>query len=163
MTQIKHVDPAPGLEGLEPLVGKWHLEGELRDGPFGPAAPFAAVSTYEWLEGGHFLIHRLEGRFGSRAAACLEVLGREAAQVVSSSYYGDGNRRSGTLLVRGDALEWTSRAEGEPDVRCELRVVEEGNTLEAKWTQQQPDGKWSVFLETRGTKAQPLPNVSVGP
>ncbi len=166
MTQHKHVTPAPGLEPLIGLVGKWHLEGELQEGPFGPAGPFVSVDTYEWLEGGAFLIHRLDGRFGSRSAACVEVFGRRGDALVSQAYYNDGQERAWTVTARGDVLELNGSASGNDEemreVRCELRVIEEGNALEALWTERQPGGSWREFFKARGTKALPLPNTSVG-
>ena len=47
-----HTKAAAGLGALEPLVGKWHTEGQQYEGPLGPAAPFVAVETFEWLDGG---------------------------------------------------------------------------------------------------------------
>jgi hypothetical protein len=36
------------------------------------------------------------------------------------------------------------------------------NTLEGKWEQSRDGETWKVFMETRATKAQPLPSASIG-
>lgn len=161
-------DAAPGLEGLKPLVGKWHTEGKQLDGPLGPASPFVAVETFEWLDGGHFLVHRLDGKFGNRPAACIEVLGlNEAGALYGQTFYNDGNSNTWQVEADGHAVTLTgtwSKGQGPTfRLRYVARVIEEGNTLEGKWEQSRDGNDWTTFMETRATKAQPLPNTSVGP
>src|SRR5258706_14944131 len=150
--------PARGLEALERLAGKWHTEGQQNEGPVGPAAPFVAVETFEWLDGGHFLIHRLDGKFGRQPAACLEVLGRDAAgELFAQTFYNDGNTNSWRVTEEGAALvlsgTW-SKGEGATfHVRYTASAVDEGNTLEGKWEQSRDAQNWHTFMETRSTKA----------
>lgn len=158
--------PAPGLEALNPLVGKWHTEGQQYAGPFGPASPFVAVETFEWLDGGHFLIHRLEGKFGRTASACVEIFGRDAQGLFAQAFYNDGNAQSWrvTGIDKGVLLtgSWSKAPNETCQVRYTARVIEEGNTIAGTW-EHSPDGaSWQPFLELRSTKAQALPNASVG-
>jgi uncharacterized protein DUF1579 len=158
---------APGLEALRPLVGKWHTEGQQLDGPLGPQSPFVAVETFEWLDGGHFLIHRLDGKFGQKPAACIELWGRnEAGELFAQTFYNDGNTNSWQVKEAGHALilsgNW-SKGSGTPyQLRYTANVIEEGNTLESKWEQSSDGQVWTTFMQTRATKAQSLPNASVG-
>jgi hypothetical protein len=161
-------DAAAGLEGLRPLVGKWHTEGRQLEGPLGPASPFVAVETFEWLEGGHFLVHRLDGKFGARPAACVEIFGfNEARELYVHTFYNDGN--TNTWQLEADAHTLTlngtwSKGQGPTfRLRYSAHVIEEGNTLEGKWEHSRDGHDWTTFMETRATKAQPLPNTSVGP
>jgi len=160
-------DAAPGLENLRPLVGKWHTEGRQLDGPLGPASPFVAVETFEWLEGGHFLVHRLDGHFGGRAAACVEVIGlNDARELYGQTFYNDGMSTTWRVEAadRTVRLNGTWSKDGQTlQVRYIGRVIEEGNALESKWEQSRDGREWTTFLETRATKAQPLPTTSVGP
>jgi hypothetical protein len=159
--------PAPGLSALEPLVGKWHTEGQQYEGPLGPAAPFVAVETFDWLDGGHFLIHHLDGRFGRQPAACVEIMGKnDAGQLFAQTYYNDGNTNTWRLEESGHALvlsgTW-SKGSGEAfEVRYTATFVEAGNSIEGKWEQSRDGQNWHTFMVTRATKAQPLPNASVG-
>ena len=158
---------AAGLTALEKLVGKWHTEGQQHEGPLGPSAPFAAVEVFEWLEGGQFLIHRLDGHFGGQAAACVEVLGkREDGQLVAHAFYSDGKRNDWTIRDEGPTLVWSgvwSKSAGSQlHVRYTVSFEDAGNTLVGKWEQSHDGQAWQSFLEARGTKAQPLPNTSIG-
>ncbi len=162
----KQIRPAPGLEALLPLVGKWHTEGAQLEGPLGPAAPFVAVETYEWLDGGHFLIHRMDGKFGRQRAACVEIIGRDSRGLHARTYYNDGNVNVWQLQERGEELvmtgEWPGGSVGPFQVRCTLSFEDAGDTLVAKWEQARDGEVWRPFLETRATKALPLPNTSIG-
>lgn len=158
--------PAPGLEALNLLVGKWHTEGQQYAGPFGPASPFVAVETFEWLDGGHFLIHRLEGKFGRNASACVEIFGKDAQGLFAQTFYNDGNANTWrvTAIESGVVLtgSWSKGPTETFQVRYTARVIEEGNTIAGTW-EHSPDGAgWQPFLELRSTKAQMLPNASVG-
>lgn len=55
--------PAPELRQLDFLVGKWELSGNTEEGPMGPAATLSGVETFEWMEGGFFLVHHWKGRY----------------------------------------------------------------------------------------------------
>jgi len=160
-------NPASGLEPLTPLVGKWHTEGQQLESPLGPAATFVAVETFEWLAGGHFLVHRLEGKFGDRPAACLEVIGKdEQGQLSARSFYSDGNTRTWRVSAVGAKLvligSWSKGAEAF-QVRYTASFEDIGNTIAGKWEQSRDGADWRTFLELRSTKAQALPNASVGP
>jgi hypothetical protein len=162
-----HVKAAPGLEGLEPFVGKWHTEGRQHEGPLGPASPFVAVETFEWLDGGHFLIHRLEGSFGKQPAACFEVFGKdEQGSLFAKTFYNDGNQNDWQLTLEQHALvlngTWSKGSGPSYQVRYTAKVIEQGNALEGRWEESRDGQEWRTFLEARATKAQPLPNASVG-
>lgn len=157
---------AKGLEALLPLVGKWHTEGAQLEGPLGPAAPFVAVETFEWLDGGHFLVHRLDGRFGRQPAACIEIMGKNDAGLFAQTFYNDGNVNTWRIEEQGKVLimrgEWPSGSAEPFKVRYSMSFVDAGNTLEGKWEQSRDGEIWHTFLEARATKALPLPNSSVG-
>lgn len=162
-----HTKAAAGLSALEPLVGKWHTEGQQHESPLGPTAPFVAVETFEWLEGGHFLLHRLDGRVGELPAACVEVLGkRDDAQLVAQAFYNDGHRNEWVVGADGQTLVWRGAWPRSPgsslQVRCTMSFEDAGNTLVSKWEQSHDGQTWQGFLDARGTKAQPLPSASIG-
>ncbi|MER5337043.1 DUF1579 family protein [Micromonospora sp. NPDC002717] len=50
--------PDPALRRLDYLVGTWKLSGKTEAGPMGPPAELSGTETFEWLEGGFFLVHR---------------------------------------------------------------------------------------------------------
>jgi hypothetical protein len=159
--------PAAGREALLPLVGKWHTEGAQLEGPLGPAAPFVAVETFEWLDGGHFLVHRLDGRFGKQPAACIEIMGKDSEGLFAQTYYNDGNVNKWRIVQQGGEKlvltgEWPSGSATPFKVRYTMTFTEAGNVLEGNWEQSHDGADWRVFLEARATRALPLPNTSIG-
>jgi len=162
------VVPAPGLEALLPLVGKWHTEGAQLEGPLGPAASFVAVETFEWLDGGHFLVHQLDGRFGQQPAACIEIMGiKPNGHIYAQSFYNDGNSNTWQVEAKGSNLvlsgEWAAGGGPSFHVRYVMSFTDAGNTLEGQWEQSRDGRIWKPFLDARSTRAQPLPNASIGP
>lgn len=158
--------PAAGLEPLAGLVGKWHTEGQQHESPLGPAATFVAVETFEWLAAGHFLVHRLEGKLGQQLAACLEVIGKDPqGQLSAQTFYSDGNTRTWRVSEAGTKLllngTW-SKGTDMFQVRYTASFEDAGNTIAGKWEQSRDGSDWQTFLELRSTKAQALPNASVG-
>jgi hypothetical protein len=168
MSHAASIDCAPGLEALWPLVGKWHTEGAQIEGPLGPASPFVAVETFEWLDGGHFLVHRLDGHFGKQPAACIEIIGKDAAGLYAQTFYNDGNVSRWRLAERGRQLvmsgTWPNPSQEPFQIRYTMTLTDLGNTLEGKWeySRSPKDQEFHTFLEARATKALPLPNSSIG-
>lgn len=70
-TEFQMPTPDPALKRLEFLVGTWELTGRLEAGPAGPAGEISGRESFEWLDGGFFLVHRWEGAmtFGGNAMA----------------------------------------------------------------------------------------------
>jgi hypothetical protein len=143
---------------LEGFVGRWITEGQAYDGPFGPSAKITAVETYEWLPGGLFLVHRMQGRLGDQEMACLEVIGHEASResYAVRSFYNDGTHnlwlareRDGTWTFAG---EW--KKEGKPlKVRCTAVFKDAGNTLTGDSEYSEDGSRWQRFWETKLTRA----------
>jgi len=159
--------PAPGLEALSRWLGKWHTEGQQYESPLGPASTFVAVETFEWLDGGQFMVHRLDGKFGRNPAACVEILGKNAdGELVAEAFYNDGNRNTWRVSEQGQTLvlngTWARSSSETFHVRYTASFEEADNTLVGNWEQSRDGQAWHTFLEARSTKAQPLPNASIG-
>ena len=165
-TLDKTVNPAdepaigsgPVLARLETFVGKWTTEGQAYDSPFGPAGRNTAIETYEWLAGGMFLIHRLEGRLGDQPMACIEMTCADAAhqRYAVQSFYSDGKTnewrgqmRDATWTLTGN---WVSQRKT-TTVRCTAVFGDAGTTIQAKWEYSTDRLTWMRFWETTATKA----------
>ena len=60
-------EPNPDLRALDALVGRWQLSGDTQ-----------GTVTYEWMEGGHFLIQKvnMQHEDGSTTTG-IEIIGHE--------------------------------------------------------------------------------------
>ncbi|HEX5725277.1 MAG TPA: DUF1579 family protein [Longimicrobiaceae bacterium] len=147
----------PDTPRLEAFAGTWHKVGRALDSPFGPAAAVTAVERFEWLPGGRFLVHRLDGRLGEAEMACIEILGADEQEegYFAHTYYNDG--RQNRWQVEEDGGTWTFRTEltfdGKPfEVRCRMVFEDGGNRLTQKWEYSGGSG-WRLFWDTVLTRA----------
>jgi hypothetical protein len=127
------------------------------ESPFGPTAAVTADETFEWLPGGQFLVHRLQGRVGDREIACIEVTGGDASGPDHSTYsfYGDG--RTNTWQLRDGGTVWTLTGSwqlgGEMlQVRCRVEFSDAGNTMAETWEYSRDGRRWPVFWDARLTR-----------
>ena len=116
------------LHNLDRLIGTWKISGEA-DG----------TVTYEWMEGGHFLLQRVDVSQGGQRTRGLEVIGRErgfgaveAGPEIKSRYYDNhGNTFDYVYEFDGDALTiWGGHRGSSNFYRGRL----EGDTLSGRWT-----------------------------
>lgn len=149
--------PAPELRRMEPFIGTWLLEGEQYATDLGVALPVEALETFEWLTGGHFVVHRFEGRVGDEAAACIEVIGYDEArgEYPFRTFYNDGRQNEWILRETGDSWtltgDWTGPG-GPIRVRCAIAFEAGGQVRTGEW-QYEKDGDWVTFWSVRATKS----------
>ena len=62
-------EPAADLKTLEPLIGTWKLSD-----PDGDESALSGTVSFEWMEGGHFLIQR--GGGGGNLAQAAQNIGQ---------------------------------------------------------------------------------------
>ncbi len=60
--------PAPELRRLEPLIGSRRAEEETEPSVLGPCATVTSKESFEWLDGGYFLVSTHETKFGDEPA-----------------------------------------------------------------------------------------------
>lgn len=153
--------PSPGHQRLAAFLGTWTTEGRQLEGPIGPAAPITAIDTYEWLEGGFFMIHRFEGKVGDGSASCIEIIGHdpEAGTYPVYTFYNDGMKNEWTYRVEGRTWtldgQWPDPNGGDAPmpVRCTLVLSEAGDTMDGTWASSPDDGQsWQTFWEVHSRR-----------
>jgi len=106
------------LERLNPFVGVWDTEGEMKTTAPGQSAKFRATDTYEWLPGGHFLLHRFDADMPEGRVQGIEVIGysRENDSFPMHSFDSTGNTSLMQAQVEkeiwtfvGDAIRFTGQ------------------------------------------------------
>ena len=149
--------PTAAHKMLELFAGKWNVAGVQRDSRVGPAAEISGVERYEWLEGGLYLIHHFDATVGGSQAACIEIIGHDAASETYPihTYYNSGQQadwrlteQDGKWIITG---EWPM-ADGPAKVRCRMEFIEEGNGRTATWESSDDGTDWEPFWEVRATR-----------
>ncbi len=105
-------EPALDLRSLDRLVGTWEVTGDYVQGQ----------STYEWMEGGFFLLQRFDFETPEgRKVAGIEVVGHEHAfgaepseHVKSRAYTNTGDTLDYVYDLEGDTLTIWGGEKGSP-------------------------------------------------
>jgi hypothetical protein len=120
--------PNPDLKGLERLVGAWNVSG---------GAQGRAIN--EWMEGGFFLLQRVElEQYGQRIKG-MEIIGHEqqfgaepSADIKSRFYDNLGNTLDYVYELEGDTLTIWGGQKGSP-AYYQGRFSQDGNTITGAW------------------------------
>jgi hypothetical protein len=121
--------PNPDLKSLDRLIGTWKQSGEL-DGQI----------TYEWGEGGFFLIQRVDFIHGKNKIKGTEIIGHEMkfgtepGQEIRSRFYSflDGMTLDYVYEMEGDTLTIWGGEKGSP-AYYRGTFSKDGNTLTGSW------------------------------
>ncbi len=118
----------PDLSSLDRLVGTWELSGGAR-----------GKVTYEWMEGGFFLIQHVDLEQNGQKIKGMEIIGRLRAfgaapsEDIWSRYYDTmGNTLDYVYELRGDTLTIWGGARGSP-AYYQGTFSDDGNTLSGAW------------------------------
>jgi hypothetical protein len=100
-TQVQTFQPSAALKNLDKLVGTWEISGDAQ-----------GQVTYEWLEGGFFLLQRFDILHGGHKIKGVEIIGNErpfgatgsGADLKSRVYDSEGNTLDYVYELEGDTL-----------------------------------------------------------
>jgi hypothetical protein len=103
-------EPNPDLQALNRLVGRWQVSGEAQ-----------GTVTYEWMEGGFFLIQHVDlEQYGQRTKG-IEIIGHEQqfgaepSEDIKSRYFDTmGNTFDYVYEIEGDTLTIWAGEKGSP-------------------------------------------------
>jgi hypothetical protein len=121
--------PNRDLKGLNRLIGTWKQSGEL-DGEI----------TYEWAEGGFFMIQQVDLVQHGNKIKGMEIIGHEftfgsePSQDIKSRFYSylDGMTLDYVYEIQGDVLTIWGGERGSP-AYYKGQFSEDGNILTGRW------------------------------
>ena len=121
-------EPNPDLRDLERLVGTWRVEGGAE-----------GTATYEWLEGGFFLLQTVDlEQFGQRIRG-MEVIGHErdfgaepGEDIRSCFYDSTGNTLRYVYETEGDTITIWGGDKGSP-AYYKGAFSRDGRTVSGAW------------------------------
>jgi hypothetical protein len=142
---------APELERLDVFIGRWITEGETAGSPGAPAVPIVASDVYQWVPGGHFIMHPAYGRIGDVGVGGIEIIGFDPGTGQYRTWFFDsqGNNSSQTLSYRDGVWTW----QGE-HARCNGEFTDDGRTLIARHERSDDGAHWvpSMTVTIRKTE-----------
>jgi hypothetical protein len=120
--------PNPDLQPLDRLVGTWEVSGGAQ-----------GTVSYEWLEGGFFLVQHVDlEQYGMKLKGIeiighLQPFGEAPGEDIKSRYYDNmGNTLDYVYELEGDTLTIWGGEKGSP-AYYRGAFSEDGNTLSGAW------------------------------
>jgi hypothetical protein len=154
--------PDPELQRLEPLLGTWRTEEHTKDSVLGPGVPVVSDETFEWLDGGYFMVSTYRTAFGDEPVQTgvnywgYDSDARRFRIIFFSNngpYSEDGNRYEG--VVEGGTLtfEGPARFQYQLDEAGKVRVNPDG-TISVAWWLRDENGEWSPWMYNTFTRVE---------
>jgi hypothetical protein len=143
--------PGPEHKQLELFVGHWQTEGEIQTGP-GQTERLVATDTYEWLPGGFFLLHRVDGHLGEAEVKTLEVIGYDAAK---QRYFTQSFDNQGQAVSYHASLtehDWKIFGTSE---RFSGHFNQDATVLKGQWERSEDGVHWQAWMDIKLTKQNP--------
>jgi Protein of unknown function (DUF1579) len=128
-------EPHPALRQLERLVGEWRVSGGFLEGSV----------SFEWMEGGFFLIQHVDAEADGRPIRGVEYIGYDADTQTLRSHYMDvqGANFTYTWEIDGEMLRIWFGERGS-DSFFEGRFSEDGDSYAGSW--RWPGGGYEATL-----------------
>jgi hypothetical protein len=127
MNQQTH-QPSQALRRLDRLTGTWRVTGGAE-----------GTVTYEWMEGGFFLLQRVELEHDGNRIRGMEIIGhirpfgREPSEDVMSRFYdAQGNTFDYVYEIEGDTLTIWGEERGSP-AYYQGRFSDDGASVTGAW------------------------------
>jgi len=101
----------PEHDALAAWVGRWINRGHVINADGSAGLEITTSDVYEWVPGGHFLMHTAYGRMGDFGGGGVEIIGYDAAREEYTSHLFDslGNVVVSRLVAHGNT--WTYHGE----------------------------------------------------
>jgi hypothetical protein len=127
-TQPQPPQPNPDLKGLDRLVGTWTVAGGAQ-----------GQVTYQWMDGGFFLLQHVELEQDGQKIKGIEIIGHERpfgaepSEDITSRFYDSlGNTLDYVYELEGDTLTIWGGQKGSPAYYTG-RFSDDGNTVTGEW------------------------------
>ena len=136
--------PNPDLEGLDRLVGTWNVTGGAK-----------GQVTYEWMEGGFFLLQDVDLEQDGQRIKGIEIIGHERpfgaepSQDIASRFYDSvGNTLDYVYELEGDTLTIWAGEKGSP-AYYKGTFSDDGDTVAGHWVYPGGGGYESTMTRVR--------------
>jgi hypothetical protein len=136
--------PNPDLRALDRLIGTWSVAGGAK-----------GRVTYEWMEGGFFLLQHVELEQDGQQTKGIEIIGHErqfgaepSADIKSRYYDNQGNTLDYVYELEGETLTIWAGERGSP-AYFRGQFSEDGDTMTGAWVYPGGGGYDSTMTRAR--------------
>lgn len=125
----QYPEPNPDLKNLDRLVGTWKVSGGAQ-----------GMITFEWMEGGFFLVQHIDLEHNGRKIKGIEIIGHEQkfgtepGEEIKTRVYSflDGMTLDYIYELEGDTLTIWGGEKGSP-AYYKGKISDDGNSLIGGW------------------------------
>lgn len=148
---------AAAREHLSVFVGKWRTsgqsfaEGQRAEDPRASAVPWTSVESYEWLPGGHFLLHRWDAMVGAYPFQGTEIIGFNESKGGYFSHLFDNAGNHGEYSGERSGNLWKFN---EPGTRSVITVTSDGQEMDVVWQWTNGGREWLPLCERRAWRLE---------
>jgi hypothetical protein len=143
--------PNPALKPFSALIGKWRTVGTH---PLVPGTTFHGRTSFEWLEGGAFLIMHSEVDEPEIPSGIAIVGSDDSAAAYSMLYFDErGVSRRYEVTLRDDTWRWWRNAPGFSQ-RFTGTILDDGRTIIGKGELSRDGSTWEGDLELTYTRIE---------
>lgn len=148
---------ATARERLDVFVGSWRTagqsfaEGQRIDDPRASAVPWTSEESYEWLPGGHFLLHRWDAMVGAYTFKGTEIIGFDAAKGDYFSHLFDNAGNHGEYRGQCEDCVWSFVEAG---TRAVMTISPDGQAMDVAWQWTNGGRDWLPLCERRAVRVQ---------
>ncbi len=136
--------PNPALKELEPLIGVWNTVGTH---PLVPGKTFHGKTSFQWIEGGAFLLIRSEID-EPEIPSGIAVFGSDnGTGELFMSYFDERDvSRKYDVAIEGNVVRWWRDS---PDLsqRMVLTISDDGKTMHSQGEMSRDGGSWELDLQ----------------
>jgi len=140
----------PALQGLRVLVGTWDTKGSH---PYLPGVTLRGRASYQWAEGGAFLLMRTEVDHPEIPDAVALIGSDDDRGEILMSYFDERDiSRFYRITVEGDVIRW-ARNSPHLSQRMTLAVRDGGDTVAVTGEMSRDGKEWEPDLQLTYTRA----------
>ena len=140
------------VAALEPLIGDWELEAHI-----GGQTLTGARASFEWLDGGAFLVQRTDAEIPANAPPefvanspfpTVTIMGLDDSSGSYSVLYSDGRGVRRVYEMTFDGTTWKQwRAAPGFHQRSEATLSDDGQTIHGRWDSSADGDDWELDFE----------------
>jgi len=148
--------PGPELKKVDMFAGSWTLDGDMKASPMGPGGKMTENEKCEWMEGGFFIVCRVDFKSSMGNGAGVTVMGYSVEDKVYTfrefNSWGEFTDSKGS--VDGDTWTWTNDEKmGGMTMKGRFTMkVTSPTAYNFSFEMSQDGAKWTTVMEGKATK-----------
>jgi hypothetical protein len=159
LAQTEMPKPGPEHKKLDVLAGSWTIDGDVKPNPMGPGGKMTETEKCEWMEGGFFLVCRVDIKTATMGnGSGMSVLGYSTEDKAYTyrefNSWGEFDDSKGS--VDGNTWTWTSdeKMGGSTMKGRFVMKITSPASYDFSFEMSRDGTKWTVVVDGKATKSK---------